>query len=186
MNYWLITLTFLSVNLDFFVMMLFLLRRHRFYQVLVGYLLGTLALVLLCFAGGRALAMVLPEWVLGFLGFLPLWLAFHDEDEELAAHPRRGIFGVMLTYWSVCAGCNLSLFLPVLVKQPLSSLGMLLLLVTGLTIAAVVVIALISRLPLVVSLLDRFGEVLMKGCYVLIGCYVIYDSGLLAHLLQWW
>lgn len=36
MNYWLLSLTFIAVNLDFFLIMLFLLRRYRVWDVAVG------------------------------------------------------------------------------------------------------------------------------------------------------
>lgn len=185
MNYGLITLTFISVNLDFFLMMLFLLRQYRFRQVLVGYLIGTLLLVTLSFVAGQFLAALLPEWVLGILGVLQIWLAFRDDDDDNQGHGVNGTWGVMLTYLSVCAGCNLSLFLPVLANQRLANFGMILALVTILTVVAVVVINLVGKLPVIVRGMDRFGESLMKICYVAIGCYVFYDSGLVTHLLQW-
>lgn len=80
MNYWLLALTFLSVNLDFFFILLFLLKRYRVPQVMLGYLLGTVILMSMSFAIGKALAAFLPEWLLGILGFLPIWMAIHDDD----------------------------------------------------------------------------------------------------------
>lgn len=185
MNWGLIILTFISVNLDFFVMMLFLLRKYSLTTVLVGYLLGTLLLVTLSFAVGKFLAAILPEWLLGVLGFLPLWLAVKRDDDTAEGSALSGVGGVLLTYLSICAGCNLSLFLPVLAGQPSSSFFILLLVVGVLTVLAVVIVAGISLLPPIIKVMDQFGEVLMRGCYLLIGCYVIYDSGLLLHLLQW-
>ena len=111
MNYWLLALTFISVNLDFFFILLFLLKRYRVPQVMLGYLLGTMILMALSFVIGKALAAFLPEWLLGILGFLPIWMAIHDDDDDLQGkHDRSPVLNVLITYLSVCAGCNLSIF----------------------------------------------------------------------------
>lgn len=185
MNYGLIILTFISVNLDFFVMMLFLLRKYHFTDVLGGYLLGTIFLVTVSFVAGRLLNAVFPEWLLGVLGILPVWLALKKDDDSTSSPLLTGVGGVFITYLSVCAGCNLSLFLPVLLNQPADTFWQLILLVVVITVVAVFAVAGLGSLPLVNRVMEKWGEPLMKSCYVIVGCYVIYDSGLLAHLLQW-
>lgn len=185
MNYGLIILTFISVNLDFFVMMLFLLRKYRFTEVLGGYLLGTILLVTISFVAGRFLSSIFPEWVLGILGFLPLWQALSKDEDSNSSPLVKGIGGVFVTYLSVCAGCNLSLFLPVLVNQSADTFWQLILLVVVITVAAVFLVAGLGSLPVVGKVMDKWGEPLMRVCYIIVGCYVIYDGGLFSHLLQW-
>lgn len=83
MNYWLLTLTFLSVNLDFFFMLLFLLNRYPRRAVILGYVMGIAVLMSLSFAIGKTLALLMPEWLLGVLGALPLYLALRpDRDSD--------------------------------------------------------------------------------------------------------
>lgn len=186
MNYWLLALTFLSVNLDFFFMLLFLLKRYKVYQVMLGYLLGTMVLMTLSFLVGKALASILPEWSLGVLGILPIWLAFRKDDDD-DGHRSAGapIWNVFITYLSVCAGCNLSIFLPVLAGETLPHFGLTLLFIGALTLAVVLVIKLVADIPVVTRMMDRYGETLMKACYIAIGLYVFWDSGLIAHVLSW-
>ena len=43
MNIWLLMVTFLAVNLDFFVLLLFLLKKFSVRQVVVGYLSGVVS-----------------------------------------------------------------------------------------------------------------------------------------------
>lgn len=38
MNYWILALTFISVNLDFFFMLIFLLKKNKLSKVILGYL----------------------------------------------------------------------------------------------------------------------------------------------------
>nr|WP_281362225.1 cadmium resistance transporter [Lacticaseibacillus absianus] len=179
-------ITFLSVNLDFFFMLLFLLKRYRMPAVMLGYLLGTLTLLTLSFGVGKALATILPEWVLGVLGVLPIWLALRDDDDDDDARSTGApVWNVFVTYLSVCAGCNLSIFLPVLANETLPHFGLTLLFIGTLTVLIVWLIHLIADSPAVTRVLAHYGEQLMKGCYILIGCYVFWDSGLIDHILSW-
>ncbi|NVY96100.1 TMEM165/GDT1 family protein [Lactobacillus sp. DCY120] len=185
MNYGLLILTFCSVNLDFFLMLLFLLKKYRFRSVLIGYLLGNLLLLVLSYVLGRTLATFLPEWILGFLGLLPIYLAFHDDDDDNQVRQHHSaIFTVLITYLSVCSGCNLAIFLPVLAGETWSNFGRTLILIGGLTILAVGIIKLVGKIPPIERILTHYGEKLMKICYVVIGLYVFWDSGLISHLLS--
>ena len=186
MNYWLLTPTFISVNRDFFFMLLFVRQKYRVGQVMLGYLLGVLLLVTLSFAAGKVLATLLPEWLLGILGVLPIYMALHDDDDDPATQSRHHpAVTVLITYLSVCAGCNLAIFLPVLAGVGLGHFSTVLLFIGTLTVVAVAVIHLIAALPWVTKCMTRFGERLMKVCYVLIGLYVFWDSDLIHHLLHW-
>lgn len=184
MNYWLLTLTFLSVNLDFFFMLIFLLKKYQMSKVMIGYLLGNLILLILSYAVGKALLVFLPEWLLGILGILPIYLAFHDDDDsDNDKHHRSQIISVMLTYLSVCAGCNLSIFLPVLVGESMAHFLMTLVFIGALTLLVVLVIKVIANVPAVTSVMEKYGEKLMKACYILIGLWVFWDSGLISHVI---
>nr|WP_179950330.1 cadmium resistance transporter [Lactiplantibacillus garii] len=184
MNYWLLVLTFLSVNLDFFFMLIFLLKKYRVRQVVVGYLLGNIILLTASFFIGKTLALFLPEWLLGVLGFLPIWMALRNDDDDDADRTSSSpVLSVLVTYLSVCAGCNLSIFLPVLAGETMLHFLMTLGLVGVLTVAVVIVIKLIADVPVVERGMAAHGERLMKVCYVLIGLYVFWDSGLISHLM---
>lgn len=185
MNWLLITTTFLTVNLDFFVILLFLCQRFPTHKVLVGYLLGLLILISAAFLCGQILQKFLPEWVLGVLGIIPIISAFKDDDDEPSNHKTESpILTTLITYLSVCAGCNLSLFLPVLANQNWTSFLLILGYVAVLTVIIVYLIAYFGHRKVVHSLINKWGEPLMKICYVGIGLYVFYDSGLIEHLLK--
>lgn len=184
MNISLLTLTFFAVNLDFFIMMLFLLKKYPFRAVLLAYLVGNLLLMSVSFVAGQVLEAFLPEWLLGVLGFIPIYLAFRDDDDDedddaKGKSPFRIVLG---TYLSVCAGCNLSIFLPVLLGESWLTFAETLLYIGVLTVIIVFVLRAVADNKVVTSLIDRFGEKLMKICYILIGLYVLLDSGFLVHV----
>ncbi len=167
-------------------MLLFLLKKYRTRQVMLGYLLGNLILLTLSFAVGKVLAAFLPEWLLGILGALPIWLAFHDDDDEDKQHQQGApVLNVLVTYLSVCAGCNLSIFLPVLAGETLAHFGLTLVFIGILTLVVVALIRAIATIPVVTHIMTHYGEKLMKVCYVLIGLYVFWDSGLISHVIGW-
>ena len=185
MNYYVLGLTFVSVNLDFFFILLFLLRRYRLHEVISGYVLGTIILLTLSFFAGKVLASFLPEWLLGVLGFLPIYLALKrdDDDDAAAKHQHAPVLSVLLTYLSVCAGCNLAIFLPVLAGESLLHFAYTVIFIGVLTIAVTILIKQVAELPWVTRIMERFGEPLMRICYIAIGLYVFWDSGLISHLL---
>ncbi|WPQ68531.1 cadmium resistance transporter [Weissella paramesenteroides] len=184
MNLGVLVITFLGVNFDFFFMLLFLLKKYRVSQVIIGYLIGVIILLTASYSIGAVLASFLPEWILGLLGVLPIYIALHDNDEEQDNDSKRSpIITVLLTYVSVCAGCVLAIFLPVMVGESFKSFLITLLIIAMLTIVIVFIVKLVADMKIVTGLMDRYGEILMKVCYVLIGLYVFWDSGLISHLI---
>lgn len=185
MNITLIFITFLAVNLDFFFILLFLLDRYRTRDVLVGYLLGIVLLLVVSFFIGKALSLFLPEWLLGVLGLLPIYMALHDNDEDPGQNSGRGpVVATLVTYLAVCSGCNLSIFLPVLTGETYQGFALTIILVLFLAAVAVVLIKRFGTLPAVKHLLARYGETMIKVVYIGVGLYVFYDSGLISHLID--
>lgn len=185
MSWLTIGLTFIAVNLDFFFILICLLRKYTLQSVIVGYLVGILILVSASFVAGKMLAAFLPEWLLGTLGILPIWLAFHDDDEDAPSDKRHlhGWLEVMLTYLSVCTGCNLSIFLPVLTTVSLFQFIQVLLLLTILTVLLVCLLKIVGDLPAVDRMMKQYGDRITKVIYVGVGLYVFFDSGLISHLM---
>ncbi|MDN6899438.1 hypothetical protein DLJ48_06175 [Oenococcus sicerae] len=184
MNYGILLLTFISINLDFFFMLLFLVKKYPLREVMAGYLAGNLILLSLSYLIGRVLTVFLPEWLLGLLGFLPIYLALKkDDDSDQIKQHHSAAISVLITYLSVCTGCNLSIFLPILVSESLMHFIETIIFIAILTIIAVWLIKLTSKVPIVSSIMAKHGEKIMKFCYIAIGLYVFWDSGLVTHLL---
>ncbi|WP_220751836.1 cadmium resistance transporter [Apilactobacillus xinyiensis] len=185
MNYWILALTFLSVNLDFFFMLIFMIKKYDLRKVIVGYVAGVTILITLSFIIGKTLAYFISEWILGVLGFLPIYMAFKDDDDDDGVKNHKSqIFSFMITYLSVCAGCNISIFLPVLINMSFWHFIITLIFMNVLTIIVTIIIKWIADISIVSKIMENYGEILMKICYVLVGLYVFWDSGLIKHLLQ--
>lgn len=184
MNIGVIVITFLGLNIDFFFMLLFLLKKYNVVEVLVGYLVGVMLLLVGSYLVGATLGIFLPEWLLGLLGILPIYMAFHDNDDDNAPKwHKQPIITVLLTYLSVCSGCVLAIFLPILIGKSIRELLLTILVIAVLTAPIVFIIKLILTTKTIVKLMNRYGEIMMKICYILIGLYVFWDSGLIHHVL---
>ncbi|MDD9139082.1 cadmium resistance transporter [Fructobacillus sp. CRL 2054] len=185
MNILVLALTFLAINLDFFIMMLFLLKKYPFRSVLFGFMAATMLLMVLCFIAGQLLESFLPEWLLGVLGIIPIYVGLKGEDEGEGDVQAKSPFWIVFgTYLSVCTGCNLSIFLPVLLGKSWTTFAVSLVVIAILTVLAVSLINWVDQKKVVTDVIDRFGEQLMRICYILIGLYVFYDSGFIAHLYE--
>lgn len=185
MNIGVVIVSFLAVNLDFFFMLLFLLNKYKFNEVLWGYFSAVIFILLISYSIGFALTRLFPEWSLGILGFVPIWMAIHDEDEEYVSNGRKGLLGVVITYLSTCLGCNLAIFLPILTGKNITDLFETLFIVGGLTLGVTILINAIRRIQTISNIMEKYGDQLMKICYVVIGLYVMFDSGLINHIYQW-
>lgn len=184
MNLGVLIITFLGVNFDFFFMLLFLLKKYRISQVIIGYLIGVIILLTASYSIGTVLASFLPEWILGILGVLPIYMAMHDNDEEQDNDSKKlPILTVLLTYLSVCAGCVLAIFLPVMIGESFNNFLVALFIIELLTTVIVFLVKLVADMKVVTELMNHYGEILMKICYILIGLYVFWDSGLISHLI---
>lgn len=185
MNYLLILVTFLAVNLDFFFILLFLLGRYPVRDVMVGYMMGIVLLMVASFFIGQALNLFLPEWLLGFLGLLPIYMALNDNDENInRQRSHNPMMATFVTYLAVCSGCNLSIFLPVLVQETYRDFALTIIFVLFLSAIVVALIKRFGAIKAVKRVMTRYGETLMKVVYVGVGLYVFYDSGLISHLLN--
>lgn len=186
MNWWIIFITFIAVNLDFFFILIFLLDRYNLKSVLIGYLGALLFLVTISFLLGKTLSLFLPEWILGILGILPIYMALHDNDEDNTDTGKHGpIITTLVTYLAVCAGCNLSIFLPILTNLTFRQFSQALLFIIVLSILIVILIKFIGNIPFIKQVMNRYSEILMKVIYIGVGCYVFWDSGLLTHLIHY-
>ena len=185
MNWWLIAITFIGVNLDFFFILLFLLKKYRTRDVMLGYLIGVLLIVALSYFAGQILARFLPEWILGVLGILPIWMALRDNDDDPDdSDAHSPVITTLLTYLAVCTGCNLSIFLPVLTRVNADKFLEVLCFVGIFTIIIVWLIKLLGSIPLISSFMEKYSENLMKVVYICVGLYVFWDSGLVSHLFK--
>lgn len=182
MTFWLLTLLFIGVNLDFFVLLLLLLHKYRWSSVWLGYLEGMLSVFGASALLGQVLQVFVPAWLLGLLGLIPIYLGLKGEaDDDDEVHARAGAMMVMLLYLAACGADNLAVYVPVLatlsVGQTLMAAGYFVILAT----LSLILAERVRRVGLIADFMNRCGMILARVVYVLIGVFVIFESGLLSH-----
>jgi cadmium resistance protein CadD (predicted permease) len=85
----------------------------------------------------------------------------------------------------VCSGCVLAIFLPIMIGKSIHDLVITILIIAILVTMIVFIIKLVVTTNLVMKIMNQYGEIMMKICYILIGLYVFWDSGLIHHVLSY-
>ncbi|KRO04491.1 permease, cadmium resistance protein [Levilactobacillus paucivorans] len=162
--------------------------------VLIGDFLGTIALVGCSLAIAFFLGFVPAPWLLGLLGLIPiflgikLWVAGDDDDTDAiaakVADPKRLIGSVALITIATCGADNVGIYVPLFTTVAPSTIPLILL-----TFAVMVVIFWeigyrLACLPKVADILEKEGRYITVVVYILIGLYILWDSGTVPHLIH--
>ncbi|WP_225048520.1 hypothetical protein [Lacticaseibacillus kribbianus] len=179
----LLMLAFVSVNLEYLFLLLYLLQKYTPLQVVAGYLAADGVLMGLSYALGLGLQLIVPDWVTGGVGLVPLAFALSAKaPTDPAQSPPAAAVTVWVTVLTVTTRCQLALYLPILTGtggwEALAAFG----LIAGLTVAVVLAASTVARHPAWADEIGRRSQAPTKACYVLVGAYVMWDSDLLQHL----
>jgi cadmium resistance protein CadD (predicted permease) len=191
---------FVATNLDdILVLMLFFAQPHHSRrQVIGGQYLGFGFLVLLSLPGYLG-GLWIPRAGIGLLGLVPLAIGLKllwpkaDEGEVAvpAAAPshRKHRFLAPLTAQVAAltvanGGDNIGIYVPLFANKTLVGLlatlgtfGMLVGVWCGLAIALV-------RHPPIAQILTERGEKLVPWVFILLGCYILYESGTVTYVFN--
>ncbi|CAM3209320.1 cadmium resistance transporter [Leuconostoc rapi] len=183
----LVTMLFIGVNLDFFVILLFLLQKYSFKETLLGYELGMLFVFGVSALAGQLIQSFIPEWGIGFLGLIPIYMGIKgeaDDDEETTSHSRKGIIAVLLMYLVSCGADNIAVYVPVLATMPSTSIIITMIYFIILTVISLTLAYFFGQLPIIKNIFERWGAPLSRIIYILIGLFVMIDTGLIKHVIQ--
>lgn len=188
---------YISTGLDYLIILMVIFGRvkHRDrWLVLAGDFAGTAVLVGSSLAIAFFLGFVPAEWLLGLLGIIPiymgvkLWIQDDDDDTdavaEKVANPKGLIGSVALITMATCGADNVGIYVPIFTTVDPAKIPLILL-----TFAVMVVIFWeigyrLACLPKVADVLEKQGRYLTIAVYILIGLYIMWDSGTFQHLFQ--
>ncbi|MCH4124350.1 MAG: cadmium resistance transporter [Levilactobacillus sp.] len=188
---------YISTGLDYLIILMVIFARVKHqdrWLVLIGDFLGTIVLVGSSLLIAFFLGFVPAPWLLGFLGLIPiylgikLWVQGDDDDTDAiaakVANPKRLIGQVALITMATCGADNVGIYVPIFTTVAPNTIPLILL-----TFAVMVVIFWeigyrLACLPKVADILEREGRYITVAVYILIGLYIMYDSGTFQHLLR--
>ena len=186
LNIPLITMLFIGVNLDFFIILLFLMNRFSFKKTFFGYELGMLIIFIISALAGQTIQVLMPSWLIGVLGLIPIFMGIKgesDNDEDDAPkHSTKGLLAVTLVYVSTCGADNIAVYVPVLATLTFVNLLMTAIYFIILTALTLLLANYVRQLPLIQKTFEKWGEPISRFVYILIGMFVMLDTGLIQHL----
>lgn len=184
----LVTMLFIGVNLDFFVILLFLLQKYSYKDNLIGYELGMIIVFSISAFAGQIIQSFIPEWSIGLLGLIPIYMGFKGEDDDGNNDDQhksnKGVMAVLLMYLVSCGADNIAVYVPVLATMTVTSILLTVLYFIILTAISLTLAYFFGQIPIVKNIFERFGEPLSRIIYIFIGIFVMLDTGLFQQILN--
>jgi cadmium resistance protein CadD (predicted permease) len=185
---------FISTNIDdLFVLMLFFgSDRFRSTHIFTGQYLGIAFLVIVSFVGTLA-GLLIDSRFIGLLGLFPMYLAARqtvtlfrnrrDADIDLSGVQTQGVIAIAgVTVAN--GGDNIGVYTPLLATLSVSGR-----IIFGLVFVVLVFVwcslaRWLSRRPQIARTLQTYGHIIMPIVLLLLGLFILFESGAIGMLLQ--
>lgn len=190
---------YVSTSIDNLIILALVFSRAKTRQdklaVYLGDLAGTSVLVVTALILAFILHFVPDQWLLGLLGIIPivmgvkLLIAGDDDDDAVVNQTlkqRRSLFVSMaLITITSCGADNIGIYVPYFVTLTPGTVVVVLLTFFVMLTLFCLTGYLLVKLPVVARFLDQYGRWLTAAVYILLGLYIMYESGTWAHLVAW-
>lgn len=191
---------YISTSIDYLIilMLIFCQARTRKQKIAVyfGDILGTGVLVLTSLILAFILHLIPAAWLLGLLGLIPvimgirLLISAEDDDSTLVqkrlTQRRRILLNVAVITVATCGADNIGIYVPYFVTLSKTELVIVLLtFLVMLTIFCLLGYGLV-KVPVIANLLEKYGRWITAAVYILIGIYIMLESGTFTKILSIW
>jgi cadmium resistance transport/sequestration family protein len=189
-------IAFASTNIDdIFVLMLFFgNKKYNAKHVVIGQYLGIGTLIAISFAGSFV-GLVIDKTYIGLLGLLPIFLGIKSlvayykkkkisdiEDKEAIVSEHKGSVFSVAGVTIANGGDNIGIYIPLFATLTIS--GKLVMITIFLIMVAIWCYAglYLSKHPAIASIIDKYGHIFTPIVLILLGVYILYESGSLGLL----
>lgn len=184
----LVTMLFIGVNLDFFVVLLLLLQKYRFRDNFIGYELGMLLVFVISAIAGQLIQTIIPTWAIGLLGLLPIYMGIKGENDDVNNSSKStsngGMTAVLLMYLISCGADNIAVYVPVLATMTTAAILLTMVYFIVLTALSLILAYLFGQIPIVKYVFERWGSPISRIIYILIGLFVMLNTGLIQFIFN--
>ncbi|USS91601.1 cadmium resistance transporter [Fructobacillus americanaquae] len=193
--------SYLGTTSDYFVILVLLFatfrQKSQVRPIVLGAYLGNALLVGVALLIGGVLKQIPAEWLLGFLGLVPIAIGlknyFSDEEEEegevfvtkVQETPHQRI--ILTVVWMTIAGCgadNLALYIPYFLLANWLVLPIIFLMFTVILTSCIFLAYRLAKVQKVQNFFERYGDFMQLLVYVVLGIYILFDAGTVTHLLS--
>lgn len=188
---------YISTSIDYLIILMVIFgatpKRHRF-LVYLGDFLGTAILVLTSYLMAVILGFVPAEWLLGFLGLIPILMGVkllifgEKEDDDLIENEIQKktnvVLKVAIITIATCGADNIGIYVPLFTQ--ISPTNIPILLVTFFIMMTLFCYLgyLLSKIPTIGNILEKWSRYITAVVYIGLGIYILWESGTLTHLIQ--
>ena len=182
----LVILTLLYVKFD---------RKYHL-QIMLGQMVGSLFLVLISLILAVVLHLIIPTWLLGILGSVPIYFGLnvlfsheHDEEDEarevIEKRENKNLFlTAALLAFASCGADNIGLFTPYFATLSNSKIEIALLVFVINIIILGIASDRLAHIPKLNQLLTRYNRWIIGIVYLALGLLIFIDSGTIGKLLS--
>ena len=187
-------LAFVSTNIDdiFILRLFFGNKEYKTKEIVIGQYLGIVALIgisLVC----SLIGLLFDQKYIGFLGLLPGYFGIRDlfrlrsslhaeQKEKVTIKESNRTFTVAAVTFAN-GGDNIGIYIPLfatlLIHEKIGMILIFLIMVAIWCLAAMY----ISKYPFVGKVIKRFGHIIAPIVLIILGIYILYDSGSFKLLL---
>ncbi|WP_027108327.1 CadD family cadmium resistance transporter [Lacticigenium naphthae] len=190
------SVVYISTSIDYLFILLILFSQkkvqHQKAQVVWGHYLGTTLLVSVSLLAAYVLHFVPEEWMIGFLGFIPIYLGVQfaikgeeeTEEEEVVekmnASPTSYLFWTVTLLTIASGGDNLGIYIPYFASLAVREI-VIALLVFAVSIPLLCYVSnLLTKLPLVSETIEKYERIIVPIVFIGLGIYILIEN----HTLQ--
>lgn len=189
-------IAFTSTNIDdiFILMLFFASKEYKPMHVILGQYLGIIALIAISFIGSL-IGLLIDQKYIGLLGLLPVYFGIrgiirlikhkkaHDQEEaKIGTRKSTKILSVAAVTFAN-GGDNIGIYIPIfstlLMPQKLIMICIFLVMVAVWCLAA----RYLSKHPAIANAIDKYGHIITPIVLILLGAYILYESGCLSFFL---
>ncbi len=182
-------LAFISTNIDdvFLLMLFFGNKRFKEREIVVGQFLGIAALIAVSFAVSF-IGLVIDKAYIGLLGFLPIYFGIrgiiqlrtkqiHEEGKVIEPKSNRNNIFTVAGTTIANGGDNIGIYVPLFATLVWSQKLTMIFIFFVMTGAWCLLAKYFAKHPLLAHAIDKYGHVFTPFVLMLLGVYILYESG---------
>lgn len=195
---------FISTSIDYAVILTIILSQTRTKKneghVAGGLYLGTAILVIVSLVAAFVLNYIPEDWMIGFLGLIPLILGIRvaisrgkEEEEEgeekeivekLESRKSTQLFWTIALITIASGGDNLGIYIPYFATLSAGEIATALIIFAISTAVLFFLGKRLSTIPFIHSTLEKYEKLIVPIVYIALGVFIMIESGTIAKILQ--
>lgn len=190
--------TFVSTSIDYLFILVILYSQKKNHQrsgrILAGQYLGLSILILVSLIAAFAIHLIPQDWVVGFLGLVPLFLgiraAVHpesedEEDEVISSSQKYGSLVISVAAITIASGGdNLGIYIPYFTTLQPFKIGIVILIFVVLTFLLDFASKKISHIKLIGETIEKYERIIVPVVFIALGIYIMVENGTISHFFH--